>query len=229
MYSLIPIERGGNRIFHIFFMFIFTQLMNKISTFFKRSNITSYLVVIALTLTISLLLLKNCSPKETVTETNDIAITKIQAIGKMELVKLNIKDVLEYSIKRDYLPDSKILLVVSGEIAGCIDLTKIDAKKIIHTDSLIKITLPKPEICYYKIDHQKSKIYNATTYFMLDNELALTQLVYKRAENYFKSDSLNQIVFKETELNAQKILKPLLESITKKRVEVSFDKSMIKN
>jgi hypothetical protein len=203
--------------------------MNKITTFFKRYNLTPYVVVMVLTLIISWLLFKKCSTNETVTETNDIAITKIQAIGKMELVKLTIKDVLEYSIKRDYLPDSKVLLVVSGEIAGCIDLTKLDSKKIIHTDSLIKITLPKPEICYYKIDHQKSKIYNATTYFMLDNELALTQLVYKRAENYFQSDSLNQIVFKETEENAQKILKPLLESITRKKVELNFDKSMIKN
>lgn len=210
-------------------MFIFTQLMNKISTFFKRFNIAPYLVVVVLTLIISWLLFKKCSPTETITETNDMSITKIQAIGKMELVKLTIKDVLEYSIKRDYLPDSKVLLVVSGEIAGCIDLTKIDPKKIIHTDSLVKITLPKPEICYYKIDHQKSKIYNATTYFMLDNELALTQLVYKKADKYFQSDSLNQIVFKQTEENAQKILKPLLESITQKKVTLNFDKSAIKN
>jgi hypothetical protein len=147
----------------------------------------------------------------------------------MELVKMNIKDVLEYSIKRDYLPDSRVLLVVSGEIAGCIDLTKLNLNAINFNDSVIKIVLPNPEICYYKIDHQKSRIYNATTYFMLDNESLLTQLVYKKAENYFKSDSLNKIVFNETEVNAQKVLKPILENITRKKVELTFNKSVIKN
>ena len=202
--------------------------MNKVWAFFKKINIAPYLVVVVLTLIVGWFLFHSKS-EEKVSETNDIAITEIKAIGKMELVKMNVKDVLEYTIKRDYLPDSKILLVVSGEIAGCIDLTKINPSQIIHQDSVVKITLPKPEICYSKIDHQKSKIYNATTYFLLDNELALTQLVYKRAESYFQSDSLNQIVFKQTEENAQKILKPLLEKISKKQVVLSFDKTSLKN
>lgn len=202
--------------------------MNRAWTILKKSSITPYIVVVVLTLLLSWFLFRPSTQQE-VTETNDIAITEIKAIGKMELVKLNVKDVLEYTIKRDYLPDSKILLVVSGEIAGCVDLTKIDQAKIVHHDSLVKIVLPKPEICYSKIDHQKSKIYNATTYFLLDNELALTQLVYKRAESYFQSDSINQIVFKETEENAQRILKPLLEKITKKKVDISFDKASLQN
>lgn len=203
--------------------------MNKFFQFLKRFNLVPYLVVIVLTLVIGWFLFRKSEPNETTTESNDISITKIQAIGKMELVKMNIKDVLEYSIKRDYLPDSRVLLVVSGEIAGCIDLTKLNLNAINFNDSVINIVLPNPEICYYKIDHQKSRIYNATTYFMLDNESLLTQLVYKKAENYFKSDSLNKIVFNETEVNAQKVLKPILENITRKKVELTFNKSVIKN
>lgn len=202
--------------------------MNKKFTSFYSHAITPYLVVIVLTFIISWFMFRDKEDSTQVKETNDMAVTKIQAIGKMELVKLTIKDVLEYTIERDYLPDSKVLLVVSGEMAGCIDLTKIREDQISVKDSIIKITLPKPEICYYKIDQQKTRIYNATTYFLLDNEAQITQLAYRRAENYFKSDSLNQIVFKETELNAQIILKPLLESITHKKVELEFAKKAIK-
>lgn len=202
--------------------------MNKVWAFFKKINLAPYLIVVVLTIILSWFLFHSKSEEKTI-ETNDIAITEIKAIGKMELVKLNVKDVLEYTIKRDYLPDSKVLLVVSGEIAGCIDLTKVNSSQIVHKDSSVRITLPKPEICYSKIDHQRSKIYNATTYFLLDNELALTQLVYKRAESYFQSDSINQIVFKQTEENAQKILKPLLEKIAGKQVELGFEKNAIKN
>lgn len=202
--------------------------MNKIWAFFKENNLTPYIVVVVLTMSLSWFLFHSKSEEKSL-ETNDIAITEIMAIGKMELVKLNVKDVLEYNIKRDYLPDSKVLLVVSGEIAGCVDLTKINTSQIVRKDSIVKITLPKPEICYSKIDHQRTKIYNATTYFLLDNELALTQLVYKKAESYFQSDSINQIVFKQTEENAQKILKPLLERIAGKQVELSFEKTVIEN
>lgn len=205
------------------------SIMNNFFLILKKLNILPYLVIIILTLIVAWFLFRHTKPNEVISETNDMSVTKIQAIGKMELVKMTIKDVLEYNIKRDYLPDSRILLVVSGEIAGCIDLTKLETKNIILNDSILQITLPNPEVCYYKIDHQKSKIYNATTYFMLDDEAKLTQLVYQKAENYFKSDSLNRIVFKETELNAQKVLKPILESITHKKVILNFNKKNIQN
>jgi len=202
--------------------------MNRNSFSFRNLSIVPYLVVIILTLIISWFLFRDKTPDTQITETNEMAVTRIQAIGKMELVKLNIKDVLEYTIRRDYLPDSRVLLVVSGEMAGCLDLTKITSQQIDISDSVIKIILPKPEICYYKIDQQKTRIYNATTYFLLDNEALTTQMALKRAENYFRSDSLNQIVFKETEINAQKILKPLLESITRKHVILEFNKTPVK-
>lgn len=204
-----------------------SQFYKKISAL-RSISLTPYLVVILLTLIIGWFLFRPEKESTKITETNDMAVTKIQAIGRMELVKLTIKDVLEYNIERDYLPDSKVLLVVSGEMAGCIDLAKIQKDQINVKDSVVHIILPKPEICYYKIDQQKTRIYNATTYFLLDNEALITQLAYKRAENYFKSDSLNQIVYKETEANVQTMLKPLLESITQKRVVLEFDKRAIK-
>lgn len=194
----------------------------------RNFSITPYLIVIVLTLIIGWFLFRPKEESTQVNVTNDMAVTKIQAIGRMELVKLTIKDVLEYNIERDYLPDSKVLLVVSGEMAGCIDLAKIGKDQIRVEDSIVHIILPKPEICYYKIDQQKTRIYNATTYFLLDNEAFITQMAYRRAENYFKSDSLNQVVFKETETNVQTMLKPLLESITQKKVVLEFDKRPIK-
>ena len=204
-----------------------SSFYNKISAL-RSVSITPYLVVVILTLIIGWFLFRPEKESTSIAETNDMAVTKIQAIGRMELVKLTIKDVLEYTIEREYLPDSRVLLVVSGEMAGCIDLAKIRKDQISVKDSVVHIVLPKPEICYYKIDQQKTRIYNATTYFLLDNEALITQQAYRRAENYFKSDSLNQIVYKETEANVQTMLRPLLESITRKRVELEFDKRAIR-
>lgn len=204
-----------------------SEFYKKISSL-RRFSITPYIVVVILTLILGWFLFRPKPEGPKITETNDMAVTKIQAIGRMELVKLTVKDVLEYNIERDFLPDSKVLLVVSGEMAGCIDLAKIRKEQITVKDSVVHIILPKPEICYYKIDQQKTRIYNATTYFLLDNEALITQLAYKRAENYFKSDSLNRVVYKETEAKVQTMLKPLLESITQKKVVLEFDKRSIK-
>jgi hypothetical protein len=134
-----------------------TPFSQKISAL-RHFSITPYLVVIILTLIIGWFLFRPDEASTNITETNDMAVTKIQAIGRMELVKLTIKDVLEYNIERDYLPDSKVLLVVSGEMAGCIDLAKIQKDQITVEDSVVHIVLPKPEICYYKIDQQKTRI-----------------------------------------------------------------------
>ena len=67
-------------------------------------------------------------------------LERIEAIGKIELVKYQLKDAIEYTKKRKdiLLPDAKILVVISGEVVGCIDFTKIH-KEDIQTlgDSLI--------------------------------------------------------------------------------------------
>jgi hypothetical protein len=189
----------------------------------KQTPITSYLVVIVLTLIIAWLVFKSCGAKPTeITTSNDLILTEIKAIGKLELTHLSIKDVIEHTIKRNYLPDSRLLMVVVGESAGCIDLTKITQDKIIQQDSLVNITLPMPEICYTSINHQKSKLYNATTFIGLDNDLALSETMYQKAELLMSSDSLQQIIFEKTKENAQLILKPLLQKITHKQVELVF-------
>ena len=135
--------------------------MNKKLTSFYSRAITPYLVVMVLTFIISWFVFRDKDDSTQVKEANDMAVTKIQAIGKMELVKLTIKDVLEYTIERDYLPDSKVLLVVSGEMAGCIDLTKIRQDQISVKDSILKITLPNDVtngnlVCFEHLDNPKN-------------------------------------------------------------------------
>ena len=73
------------------------------------------------------------------TELNeDVMIEKITAMGKLELVKYSMKDVLERKELRTFLPDKRILFVAAGEVAGCIDLTKIKKTDITSqgTDSI---------------------------------------------------------------------------------------------
>ena len=150
--------------------------------------------------------------------THNTILTSIEELGKMELVRFNFKDVVEYekSISR-WVPNSKIALIVSGEAVGCLDFTKLRPEDIIFAgDSVIQVALPEPEICYYKVDHSKSKIFSKENTYFQDAELI--EESYKYAEQNVKKAALNSGILQQTKLNAEKILKPMLEEITGKKV-----------
>lgn len=145
-------------------------------------------------------------------------LTSVQDLGKMELVRYNFKDVVEYQkeVSR-FIPDSKVVLIVAGEAVGCVDFTKIEPGDIVFEgDSIVQIALPEPELCYYKVDHSQSKVFSKeNTYFQ---DAALVEESYKYAEQNVKRAALNSGILRQTQVNAEKILKPMLEEITGKRV-----------
>jgi hypothetical protein len=141
-------------------------------------------------------------------------------MGKLELVKYNFRDVVESSIKKQVLPDAKALLIVTGEATGCIDLTKIRLGDITEEDSILVVHLPDPEICSFKIDHSKSKIYN-TEYAFLD-EAQLIDEAFKKAEIQVQKSALSIGILEQTKQSAEQILKPFLEEVSKKKVVLKF-------
>ena len=66
-------------------------------------------------------------------------LQQISSMGKLELVKFNFRDVVESKIKKKLLPDAKVLLIVSGEATGCLDLTKIRLGDITEKDRVLVV------------------------------------------------------------------------------------------
>jgi hypothetical protein len=171
----------------------------------------------------SVLLYQAYKPQhETITvENHQVVLEKITTIGKLELVHYKFKDIVELEIKRphplDLRSNPKIVLIVSGEAVGCIDLTKIQPNSInIKADSLF-IKLPDPELCYYKIDHKNSKVYDLQT-APFDDEKVLINAAYKSAESQLKKAAIDANILQQAHWNAEKVLKPLLENTTQKKV-----------
>ena len=196
-----------------------------IKNFLKGTNLLPYLIVIVLTLVIAWFLFRE---REKEVTAHDITLTEIKTVGKLELVRITIKDVIEHKVTHKIVPDSRLLMVIAGEVAGCIDLQKITEADITRNDSILVVQLPAPEICFVAIDHKRSHIYQAATYPFIDNDGLLVQEMYRKAAAYFQSDSLKQVVFKQTEINADRVLKPLLEKLSGKRVSLVFEKRLIK-
>ncbi len=150
--------------------------------------------------------------------TNNIIIEKIELLGKLELCKFYIKDIVEHKeIAPWYDKNSKVVLIVSGEAIGCIDLRKIDSTAVQITDKQLIVTLPPAEICSFKIDHQASKIYDIETGFFEDDKKIIDK-AYQLAEAQVLNAAKKMGIEKQTRMNAEIILKPFLSSVTDKEI-----------
>ncbi|TXK33871.1 DUF4230 domain-containing protein [Pontibacter qinzhouensis] len=145
-------------------------------------------------------------------------LTTVEELGRMELVRYNFKDVVEYEKNASrWVPNSKVVLIVAGEAVGCVDFTKMRPEDIrFQGDTLVQVSLPDPEICYYKIDHSKTKVFSKEyTYFQ---DADLVQESYRYAEKNVEQAALNSGILQQTKVNAEKVLKPILEEITGRKV-----------
>ena len=158
--------------------------------------------------------------KDSTVVTNNMIVEKIESIGKLELTKFYIKDVVEHSEIQQWWPDPKVILIVSGEVVGCIDLTKIDSNDVKITAEKISVKLPEPEICYSKINHNESKVYKIE--YGIFQEGKLIDKAYAMAEKNILAGAMKMKILDQTKKSAQNILKPVLENTSGKKVELYF-------
>jgi hypothetical protein len=148
-------------------------------------------------------------------------LEKVEALGKLELVRMNIRDVMEHrQIRQWLLPDASALLIISGEVVGCIDLQKVKPENIVVKKDTLIIQLPAPELCYCKVDHENSKVYS--TRFSYFTRLNLVDSAYREAENQLEKIALESGILDRTKETALTLLKPFFENLGFKQVEISF-------
>jgi len=152
--------------------------------------------------------------------THALVLQEISAMGKLELVKYNFKDVVEQQITKMWLPNAKAILIVQGEAIGCIDLTKVEIADITSEAETLVVNMPEPELCVFKIDHSKSRVYN--TEYAFNEEAKLVQEAYKQAEKQIQRSALDMGILEQTQINARKILTPVLEKASGKKVVLKF-------
>lgn len=183
------------------------------------------IVVLLLTVVMSIFLwekFKNFNPFaiKDIKTTHNMVLKEMTVLGKLELSNFAFRDVVEQELVRDYFPNPKAILIVQGEAIGCIDLSKIKPEDIATKDDTLIVHLPDPELCSYRIDHSKSKIYDTEYAFM--NEQSLMNEAYTRAEAKIKQSALEMGILDQTKKNAELVLKPLLENISGKKVVLQY-------
>ncbi len=155
----------------------------------------------------------------TVEVTHNTVLRAVEDLGRLELVRYQFRDVVEYT-ERGLMVDDKLALIVAGEAVGCIDLRKVRPQDVVLVgDSVVRLTLPAPELCYYKVDHAKSKVFRKDTFFFSD-DAALVDKAYRYADAQVRRAALASGILAQTQANAQRILVPVLSRLSGRRVEV---------
>ncbi|WP_420150001.1 DUF4230 domain-containing protein [Spirosoma sp.] len=152
--------------------------------------------------------------------TQSIILKEVTALGKLELVKYTFKDIVEHEQINTFLPNANAILIVESEATGCIDLTQIAATNIIADDDSITVQLPKPELCGWKINHDRSRVYD--TRFSFLNESQLVSDAYRQAERQVQQSALKSGILEQTRRNADRMLRPLLERVSGKKIKLDF-------
>ncbi|GAB4055815.1 DUF4230 domain-containing protein [Spirosoma litoris] len=149
-----------------------------------------------------------------------IVLKEITTLGKLELVKYTFKDIVEHEQVNTFLPNANAILIVEGEATGCIDLTRISATDIITEGDSITVQLPKPELCSWKINHDRSRVYD--THFSFLDQSQLVSDAYRKAERQVRQSALDGGILNQTRQNANQILRPMLERISGKKIGLVF-------
>ncbi|SFD33533.1 DUF4230 domain-containing protein [Spirosoma endophyticum] len=152
--------------------------------------------------------------------TQSIVLKEITALGKLELVKYTFKNIVEHEQVNTFLPNANAVLIVEGEATGCIDLTRISPANITTDGDSVTVQLPKPELCGWKINHDRSRVYDTRFSFLDDAQLVSD--AYRKAEQQVKQSALNGGILDQTRRNADRMLRPLLERISGKKIGLTF-------
>ena len=153
-------------------------------------------------------------------QVHSMVLEKVEGLGKMELVKYQFQDVVAHEVIRDWLPDPKVVLFIVGEAVGCVDFAAIDSSAIQVYGDTVDIVLPAPEICYTRIDHNESRVFD--TQYTFWEEAELVDAAYEAAEVELKKAAERSDLMANAEAQAEVLLKPLLSQLSGKSVNIRF-------
>ena len=168
------------------------------------------------------------------TQTHTLVLKKMETIGKLELTKYQFQEVTEMQkVGKDFYNlfklenDSRAVLISRGEAVGCIDLTKLRAEHLQETGDTLVVQLPPPELCYFKLDLENTRVYALET-GMFTSEKDFIEKAYQTAEQQIRQSALQSGILQQAKKNAELVLKPLLEEITGKQVILIYDLKTIR-
>ncbi|MDR2954639.1 MAG: DUF4230 domain-containing protein [Prevotella sp.] len=187
----------------------------------QKSNLSILLVGILIGVVIMVLLRRGENTESKIQVSHTMIVEKIESLGNLEVLKYNIQDIVEYEKIRQWLPNAKTALVVSGEIICCVDLTKIKPEDIYTSGDSLRLQLPAPEVCHTKIDHSKSRVYNIQ--YGLWETTKIVDEAYRSAERQLQERAMELDMETKSRDNTVNLLTPIFQAMGFEHVFITFE------
>ncbi len=195
-----------------------------------KNIILSILLIFSILIIIGLVFFQSMfdftPPPPSTNTVHHMVVEKMETMGKIELVKYQYKDVVKHEQKLAWFPDPKVILIVAGEAVGCMDLAQVDSNDVQILNDTVYVQLPEPELCYVKVDHQQSQVFE--TWYTYWNEAEMVDQAYRVAEIEIKRAAEQSQILENTRRQSRQILKPMLETITGKTVILQYPEASLR-
>ncbi|MCC5920651.1 MAG: DUF4230 domain-containing protein [Cyclobacteriaceae bacterium] len=165
---------------------------------------------------------------EPAVERQTLIFERIERLGKLELSKYHLQEIVEMKSAKlanpllSMVSKYNLILIAKGEATACVDLSKVSSQDVFETDEKITLILPRPELCYFKLDLQESRLYSFEKGFMTDDRKIIEQ-AYKIAERKVKEAAEQSDIFDQAEMQAKLFLGQFLQQFTDKTVVIQFE------
>ncbi|MCX8113224.1 MAG: DUF4230 domain-containing protein [Bacteroidia bacterium] len=95
-------------------------------------------------------------------EQHQMIIQQIEALGRIELLQYQVRDVFrkEWSYAIPFAR-SRLLMILAGEARLCMDFSSVKVVEADWDKRTLRLELPPPILCLVKIDPSQSQVYDA--------------------------------------------------------------------
>lgn len=162
-------------------------------------------------------------------ERQDILIQQIAALGQLELLQYQVRDVLRkewtYTIP---FARSRLLLVVAGEARLCMDFARV---RVVESDwdaRRLHLRLPSPEVCVVRIDPARSEVYDAdfsVIEWWTGSEAERVREALTAAQETLRVRLQRQLPYKAAQQQAETLLRRLCEAMGWREITFSHEEA----
>jgi len=152
-------------------------------------------------------------------------IREMRSLQRLETASFTIEKIIDGgtqgNVFQQFLFGDKILLIAHGQVIAGFDLSQISEKDIEVKGTLIRMTLPKPQVLVTTLDNTQTKVYDRTRGILSPGDKDLESKAREAAEASIKKAACDGGILKQASDNVRKQLTAFLSALG--FTEISID------
>ncbi|MCX7606719.1 MAG: DUF4230 domain-containing protein [Bacteroidia bacterium] len=161
-------------------------------------------------------------------ESQTLLIERLAALGKMELLRYQVRDVVrkEWSYAVPFT-SSRLLMVVAGEAMVCMDFDQVHVVSLDWERRFLRLSLPAPVLCQVKVDPRQSQVYSAdfsVIEWWRGGEAERVREVLAAAQETLRVRLERDFPRSAAQAQAEKLLRRLCEEMGWKQIEFTYER-----